>query len=78
MLYNTFINNSAEIEGGALKYIDKPPMLAYDPRLFINNSAPYGPDNSSYPVSTLLKVYSYNQSDNFAKISQFIYWKKTK
>ena len=70
MLYNTFLNNYAEIEGGAIKYVDKPPILTYDPIFFMNNSAPYGPDNSSYPISTHQKVYSYNQSDNFAKISE--------
>jgi len=45
---NTFINNSAEIKGGAIYWADSFPIMSNNEML--NNSAVYGNDVASFPV----------------------------
>ena len=62
---NNFTNNSAHIEGGALKYTSKRPLEILL-NLFKNNTAVYGPNLASYPVRIRLfdendtKLYPYD------------------
>ena len=48
LLNINFTNNLAKKSGGAISYSFKRPILSNN--IFINNSAPYGPNIASYPI----------------------------
>ena len=56
------MNNSAYIEGGAIKWNNEEPLFFNNS--FVNNSATYGSDVASFPTRIILKIY--NNSDNIA------------
>ena len=56
---NTFTNNEAKIEGGAIKWNDEMPLFINN--LFLNNTAIYGKNIACFPIRMIVKVY--NSSD---------------
>lgn len=56
---NSFLNNKAFIEGGAIKWNDEMPILLNN--YFSNNSAIYGENIASFPIRIIAKLY--NSSD---------------
>lgn len=56
---NTFANNKAMIEGGAIKWNDEMPLFLNN--IFFNNSAIYGENIASFPIRIIAKLY--NSSD---------------
>ena len=56
---NTFSNNTATIEGGALKWNDEMPIILNN--IFLNNSAIYGANIACFPIRIIAKLY--NSSD---------------
>lgn len=57
---NFFQENSAKIEGGAIKWSDEQPLIINN--TFLNNSALYGNDIASFPLRLILNVYLRNQT----------------
>ena len=62
---NTFSNNKAIIEGGAIKWNDEMPL--FSDNLFFNNSAIYGENIASFPIRIIIKLY--NSSDSNLNIT---------
>ena len=56
---NTFTNNEATVEGGAIKWNDEMPTFLDN--IFSNNSAIYGKNIASFPIRMIVKLY--NSSD---------------
>ena len=54
---NRFISNSAELEGGAIKFYNDIPILE-DSNVFINNQAQYGSNIATYPIRMILNFYN--------------------
>jgi len=52
---NTFVNNTALIEGGAIKWNDEMPFFLNN--LFLNNSAIYGDNIACFPIRIILNIY---------------------
>ena len=57
-----FIYNSASKNGGAIKWTGRRPL--YTNSTFLNNSAPYGDIEASYPINLMLKVKKKTDSNN--------------
>lgn len=49
MIENEFIDNQAFFEGGAIKYLQKRPII-FKSNIFRNNTSKYGENIASYPV----------------------------
>jgi len=64
---NNFTNNSAIIEGGALKYISKRPT-AININFYSANSAKYGNNIASYPI----RIHLFNATTVFPYNMMFI------
>ena len=64
---NIFVNNSAEIEGGAIKWSDEMPYFLNN--TYINNSAIYGKNIASFPIRIILNVYN-KTSQNKVNLSR--------
>ncbi len=60
ILFNNFTQNSAEVEGGALKYTSKRPQNITQ-NIYSRNSASYGHNIASYPV----RIRIFNGSNIF-------------
>ena len=58
---NIFINNSAVLEGGAIKWNDEMPIISNN--TFENNTAVYGDNIASFPLRISLKTYEASGSD---------------
>lgn len=54
---NTFEENEAEIQGGAIKWDESLPEINKKTNIYINNKALYGEDVASYPIRLQL-IYS--------------------
>jgi len=63
MEHNSFTNNSAFKDGGAIKWKAKRPQLIDN--FFENNSAQYGADFAAYPSKPLHKAASLNRDSGF-------------
>ena len=53
---NIFMNNSAGLEGGAIKWSDEMPYFLNN--TYMNNSAIYGEDIASFPIRIILSIYN--------------------
>ncbi len=58
---NEFIQNTAFLEGGAIKWTQKTPNID-NFNIFRINKAKYGDDKASYPIRNRIKVMSLNDS----------------
>lgn len=59
---NTFLNNMAFQEGGAIKWIGETPTFSNN--VFFNNSAIYGANIASFPIRMTLRIYNSDDSEN--------------
>ena len=60
IIRNNFINNSAAIEGGAIKWTKIMPLFTTN--IFFNNSAVYGKNIAAFPCRIALLVYDKNNN----------------
>ena len=67
ILMNNFTLNSAQVEGGALKYTSKRPQNITQ-NTYDRNTASYGPNLASYPV----RIRLFNGSNLFTYESLYI------
>ena len=68
---NSFIENKAKLDGGAIKRTNR--FITKINNIFINNTAKYGPDEASIPINIMLKVYKKTEGNEALKDSQPIY-----
>lgn len=60
---NIFVNNSASIEGGCVKWNDEEPL--FENNTFINNSAIYGENIASFPIRLILNFFYKNNFSDY-------------
>lgn len=58
--YNTFLSNTALVEGGAIKFNTQTPDFSNN--IFINNTAEYGENIAAFPCRIVLNVYNKTKS----------------
>lgn len=74
IINNTFTNNEAKVEGGAIKWNDEMPIFIDN--IFSNNSARYGKNIASFPIRMILKLYNSSASNNmiiFPQIDEILW-----
>lgn len=67
---NNFLSNTAEMEGGAIKWSENKPFIE-DDNLFKNNSALYGNDIASYPIRLMVQTFNKTDSKENRSLSPF-------